>query len=45
VNRKLINKKFAKKNKSPQNTEMNLIDINEEEIVLGPGYYDPIDSL
>jgi len=24
---------------------MNLIDTNEEEMAIGPGYYDPIDSI
>ena len=42
VNRKLLNKKFANKLKSPKH-EMNLIDTNEEEVAIGPGYYDPID--
>lgn len=42
VNRKLLNKKFANKLKSPKH-ETNLIDTNEEEVAIGPGYYDPID--
>jgi hypothetical protein len=44
VNRKLLNKKFVNKLKSPMN-ETNLLEINEEEIAIGPGYYDPIDSI